>query len=189
MHKKSANYFRKREEIEGPYGAPPSGGEKASIVENGCRGCPGFGDSNPKRRIAHLLTMYGFIIFVVTTVILVFGYLIPERTTGPGVSSVYLGALMVLALALVLVQYPGGCGRGRLSLVSRCTGGSVRAVAPCDDNVGVDLVVSAVGRCRGMGELCSLGCLSSPIPSCSAGSCGRNLPICSSSPWRLISGV
>jgi hypothetical protein len=29
---------------------------------------------NPKRRIAHLLTMYGFIVYVVTTIIMVFGY-------------------------------------------------------------------------------------------------------------------
>ena len=29
---------------------------------------------NPKRRIAHLLTMYGFIVYLVTTAILVFGY-------------------------------------------------------------------------------------------------------------------
>jgi hypothetical protein len=29
---------------------------------------------NPKRRIAHLLTMYGFIVYLVTTAIMVFGY-------------------------------------------------------------------------------------------------------------------
>lgn len=30
--------------------------------------------SNPKRRLSHLMTMYGFIVFVVTTAILIFGY-------------------------------------------------------------------------------------------------------------------
>lgn len=34
--------------------------------------------NNPKRRISHLFTMYGFIIFVVTTAILIFAYPTPE---------------------------------------------------------------------------------------------------------------
>jgi len=34
--------------------------------------------ANPKRRISHLFTMYGFIIFVVTTAILIFAYPTPE---------------------------------------------------------------------------------------------------------------
>lgn len=51
---------------------------------------------NPKRRIAHLLTMYGFIIYVITTAIMVFSY----PTTATPAPSILpflwsLGALMV----------------------------------------------------------------------------------------------
>jgi hypothetical protein len=53
---------------------------------------------NPKRRLAHLLTMYGFIIYLVTTVVLVFGY--PTAST-PAPALVaqlwWLGGLMALA--------------------------------------------------------------------------------------------
>ena len=39
---------------------------------------------NQRRRIAHLLTMYGFVIYVVTTAIMVFGYPTPATPT-PGI--------------------------------------------------------------------------------------------------------
>ena len=49
-----------------------------------------------RRRIAHLLTMYGFVIYVITTVIMVFAY---PRPTPPAPASLptlwYIGALMV----------------------------------------------------------------------------------------------
>lgn len=52
---------------------------------------------NPMRRIAHLLTMYGFIIHVVTTVIIVFGgYATPEAATPEILPTLWhIGALMV----------------------------------------------------------------------------------------------
>jgi hypothetical protein len=51
---------------------------------------------NPKRRIAHLLTMYGFLAYVVATVILVFCYATPAARA-PAVIPVlwHIGALMV----------------------------------------------------------------------------------------------
>jgi len=51
---------------------------------------------NPHRRIAHLLTMYGFLIYVLTTFILVFWYPTPD-TPAPAILPLlwYLGALMV----------------------------------------------------------------------------------------------
>ena len=51
---------------------------------------------NARRRVAHLLTMYGFVIYVVTTAIMVFGYPTPDLPT-PAVLPLlwYLGALMV----------------------------------------------------------------------------------------------
>lgn len=51
---------------------------------------------NPRRRLAHLLTMYGFVIYVVTTAIMVFAY--PTLATPtPGVLPLlwWLGGLMV----------------------------------------------------------------------------------------------
>jgi hypothetical protein len=53
---------------------------------------------NPRRRIAHLLTMYGFLIYVVTTAVMVFGYPTPATPT-PGVLPTLwvVGALMVCA--------------------------------------------------------------------------------------------
>ncbi len=51
---------------------------------------------NPQRRIAHLLTMYGFLAYVVTTAIMVFGYPTPESPT-PAILTLlwYLGVLAV----------------------------------------------------------------------------------------------
>ncbi|MGF1608708.1 MAG: hypothetical protein ACFCUQ_04885 [Kiloniellales bacterium] len=51
---------------------------------------------NPRRRIAHLLTMYGFLAYVITTVIMVFGYPTTASAT-PAILPMlwYIGALMV----------------------------------------------------------------------------------------------
>jgi hypothetical protein len=51
---------------------------------------------NPHRRIAHLLGMYGFVFYVLATVVMVFGYPTPAAPT-PGLWSFlwWLGALMV----------------------------------------------------------------------------------------------
>jgi hypothetical protein len=49
-----------------------------------------------RRRIAHLLGMYGFVIYVVTTVIMVFSYPTPATPTPAVVAALwYIGALMV----------------------------------------------------------------------------------------------
>jgi hypothetical protein len=51
---------------------------------------------NARRRIAHLLGMYGFVIYVVTTVIMVFAYPTPATHTPNAVVALwYIGALMV----------------------------------------------------------------------------------------------
>jgi hypothetical protein len=51
---------------------------------------------NQRRRTAHLLTMYGFVLYVVTTAVMVFGYPTPATPT-PFVLPLfwYIGALMV----------------------------------------------------------------------------------------------
>ena len=77
IHKKSAQYFfENSEKAKKAATKTLSGGEKASIafktvaedVLTSAEFC------NPHRRVAHLLTMYGFILFVATTAIMIFGY-------------------------------------------------------------------------------------------------------------------
>lgn len=51
---------------------------------------------NMRRRIAHLLTMYGFVIYAVTTVIMVFAYPTPATPAPANLPTLwYIGALMV----------------------------------------------------------------------------------------------
>ena len=53
---------------------------------------------NPQRRLAHLLTMYGFLLYVITSVIMVFGYPTPDTATPAILPFLWtLGALMVCA--------------------------------------------------------------------------------------------
>ena len=53
---------------------------------------------NLQRRVAHLLTMYGFVIYLVTTVIMVFAYPTPAAPTPAAVVALwYIGILMVCA--------------------------------------------------------------------------------------------
>src|SRR5210317_1100077 len=77
IHKKSAKYFFENSEKQKKMASREvSGGEKVSIaiktvaedVLTSAEFC------NPKRRIAHLLTMYGFILFAATTAIMIFAY-------------------------------------------------------------------------------------------------------------------
>jgi hypothetical protein len=98
MHKKSAEYFfQNAEKAKKSAKRTLSGGEKASLaiqtVTNEVLTSSEF--KNPKRRMSHLLMMYGFIIFVVTTAVLIFKY-----TSGDAAPSIlgllwHLGALMV----------------------------------------------------------------------------------------------
>ncbi len=51
---------------------------------------------NQRRRLAHLLGMYGFIIYVITTAIMVFAYPTPATPTPAALTALwYVGALMV----------------------------------------------------------------------------------------------
>lgn len=97
IHKKSALYFFKNAEKAKTLATRSvSGGEKVSIaiktvaedVLTSAEFC------NPHRRIAHLLTMYGFILFAATTAIMIFGYLDSDT---PAILPLlwHLGALML----------------------------------------------------------------------------------------------
>ena len=99
LHKKSATYFFKAaREAKANAKRQLGGGEKVSIavktVVEDVLASAEF--CNPRRRIAHLLTMYGFVIFLVTTVILVFKFPTAE-TPAPEYLPIlwHAGALMV----------------------------------------------------------------------------------------------
>ncbi len=99
IHKKSAQYFfENAKKAEANAKRSVSTGEKASIavqvLVNEVLTSGEF--CNVKRRLSHLLTMYGFVIFVATTAIMIFAYPTAETTT-PGIltSLWHIGALML----------------------------------------------------------------------------------------------
>jgi hypothetical protein len=98
IHKKSAKYFfANAEKAKAAATKSLSGGDKAAIafktvaedVLTSAEFC------NPLRRIAHLLTMYGFILFAATTAIMIFGY--TGNSATPAILPLlwHLGALML----------------------------------------------------------------------------------------------
>jgi hypothetical protein len=97
VHKKSAKYFfEKGQSLKKIAKREVGGGEKLGIalstLTNEVLTSSEF--KNPDRRISHLFTMYGFIVFVVTTAVLIFGLPVAE---GDGSALVpvlwHLGAL------------------------------------------------------------------------------------------------
>ena len=101
MHKKSAQYFfENAEKAKKSAKREVSGGEKAaiavSVLANEVLTSGEF--SNPRRRMSHLLTMYGFIIFALTTAIMIFGYTSPGSATPSILPALWhIGALMLAA--------------------------------------------------------------------------------------------
>ena len=102
MHKQSAKYFfENSRKAQKNAKVKVNGGKKAGLavktVANEVLTSSEF--CNSRRRMSHLLTMYGFILFVVTTAIMIFSY------TGAGVSDTpviwpllwHLGAIMLCA--------------------------------------------------------------------------------------------
>ncbi len=83
IHKKSAQYFfENAKKAEKSAKRTVSSGDKASLVvatvANEVLTSSEF--QNPRRRISHLFTMYGFIIFVASTAWLIFGYASVDAT-------------------------------------------------------------------------------------------------------------
>ncbi|HEY7296388.1 MAG TPA: hypothetical protein VH684_00515 [Xanthobacteraceae bacterium] len=98
-HKKSAKYFFDRwrnAKKEGP--RQVGGGEMAFLAVNAAvvDGLTSAEFCNAQRRAAHLLTMYGFLAYIVATAIMVFFYPTPA-TPAPAILPAiwYVGALMV----------------------------------------------------------------------------------------------
>lgn len=98
LHKKSAKYFfQKAEAAKASRERIPGGGEMIGIaVSTVVVDVMTSGEfCNPKRRISHLFTMYGFILFLLSTVALIFAY--PSNSAPAIVSQLWhLGAAMVM---------------------------------------------------------------------------------------------
>ena len=99
MHKKSAQYFfenakKAKKAAKRSVSAGESASLAASVLMNEVLTSGEF--SNPRRRLSHLLTMYGFIIFVATTAIMIFGYASPGSATPTILPALWhIGALML----------------------------------------------------------------------------------------------
>jgi len=99
IHKKSAQYFFENSEKQKTMASREvSGGEKVNIaVKTVAVDVLTSGEfCNQKRRVAHLLTMYGFILFVASTAVMIFGYA-DSANAAAWPFLWHLGALMVCA--------------------------------------------------------------------------------------------
>jgi len=98
LHKKSARYFRANMQKSRAAGSKVAGGEMISMaIKTAVVDVAASGEfCNLRRRIAHLLTMYGFIAFAVTTAIMVFRYPTPDVATPAILVQLWwLGAAMI----------------------------------------------------------------------------------------------
>lgn len=101
LHKKSARYFaanmrksKAKATREVGSGEAVSLAIRTAVVDVAASGefC------NPNRRIAHLLTMYGFVAFVGSTIVLVFSYTTPDNPAPVILNELWhIGALMICA--------------------------------------------------------------------------------------------
>ena len=126
IHKGSATYFfanwrksksKARQQV--------GGGELVSIaVQTAVVDVLASGEfCNARRRLAHLLTMYGFVIYLVTTAMMVFGYPTPGTPTPAMLPHAVVDrrADGLPRRLLVLVLHPRRCRRGRqLAVPRRC---------------------------------------------------------------------
>jgi hypothetical protein len=98
IHKKSARYFfdnwrtsksQAKRQVSGVQMA--SLAVQAAVVDVMASGefC------NMRRRIAHLLTMYGFVIYIVTTIMMVFTYPTPATPTPAAVSALWYAGILL----------------------------------------------------------------------------------------------
>jgi hypothetical protein len=77
MHKQSAKYFfENAKQAQKSAKRQLSGGEKASLAIQTVAGevLTSSEFKSTRRRISHLLTMYGFVVFVISTAVLIFNY-------------------------------------------------------------------------------------------------------------------
>jgi len=98
-HKGSAKYFFENWRKSQSKGSNQiGGGELVSLaIQTGVVDVLASGEfCNARRRVAHLLTMYGFLIYFVTSAVMVFGYPTPA-TPAPGILPLlwWIGGLMI----------------------------------------------------------------------------------------------
>jgi hypothetical protein len=100
VHKGSAKYFFDNWRKSKGKGQQQIGvGEWVSLtVKTGLVDVLASGEfCNARRRVAHLLTMYGFLLYVITTAVMVFGYPTPAAPTPAILPQLWwIGGLMVL---------------------------------------------------------------------------------------------
>jgi hypothetical protein len=103
LHKGNAAYFfQHRRKVRAQATREVDGGEKALLAAETVAEALVSGEfCNPSRRIAHLLTMYGFILYAASTAVMVFGYARTNAGTPP-----ILPLLWHLGVIMILV---GGC--------------------------------------------------------------------------------
>ena len=100
VHKGSARYFFDNWRKSKSKAREVGGGEMASIAfQTAVVDVLASGEfCNARRRIAHLLTMYGFLIYVITTVVMVFSYPTPATPTPAILPQLWwIGGLMIIA--------------------------------------------------------------------------------------------
>ena len=99
IHKKSAKYFfENAEKAKKNAKRTVGGGEKVSLAVSTVASevLTSSEFCNPMRRVSHLLMMYGFITFVVTTAVMIFGYLTAATSTPAILPQLWhISALMV----------------------------------------------------------------------------------------------
>ncbi len=101
LHKKSAKYFFNNWRKAKNSGARRVGGGEAvslAVQTVVVEGLMSGEFCNARRRIAHLLTMYGFLAYVITTAVMVFCYATPD-SPGPAILPVlwWVGGLLICA--------------------------------------------------------------------------------------------
>ena len=99
VHKGSAKYFFDNWRKSNSKGQHVGGGELVSLaVKTALVDVLASGEfCNARRRIAHLLTMYGFLLYVITTAVMVFGYPTPAAPTPAALPLLWwIGGLMIL---------------------------------------------------------------------------------------------
>ena len=99
LHKKSAKYFFNNWRKAKNSGARQVGGGEAvslAIRTVVVEGLMSGEFCNARRRIAHLLTMYGFLAYVITTAVMVFWYATPD-SPGPAILPLlwWIGGLLI----------------------------------------------------------------------------------------------
>ena len=98
-HKKSAKwFFINAKEAQESATRKVEGSEKLAIaMQTTMNEVLTSGEfSNPRRRLSHLLSMYGFLIFIATSAIMIFNYLDPSIATPDYLPTLWhLGALML----------------------------------------------------------------------------------------------